>query len=121
MADGSITDIQAHIWLQEIADNGWISLHYDNPGLGSSDAAEISGGGYLRFKMVWRQPDNRTIWSQVDARFSGLTQNKIVYFGVWDSQYKGMLRAYAQLATPELVLNGRGFVLNAGSIAISIG
>ena len=39
--DGSITDDQAHEWLQEIADNGWISLHFDNTALGGSDLAEI--------------------------------------------------------------------------------
>ena len=90
MADGSITDEQAHIWLQEVADNGWVSLHYDTPSLGGADQAEIAGGGYVRVKMSWTQPNNRAIWSLVDARFTGLVQTKVTYFGVWDSQYQGM-------------------------------
>lgn len=119
--NGSITDEQAHIWLQEISDNGWVSLHYDSPALAGEDRAEIAGGGYTRVKMVWKQPNNRSIWSSDDARFTGLMQTKITYFGVWDSQVKGMLRAYAELPEPAVVLNGKGYILHAETLAISFG
>jgi hypothetical protein len=121
MSDGSVTDEQAHAWLQDIADNGWVSLHYDSPALGGADKAEIAGGGYLRFKMNFSNPNNRGIWSLTDARFTGLQQTKLTYFGVWDSLNKGMLRAYGELPTPAVVLNGKGYVLHAGLIAISFG
>jgi hypothetical protein len=125
MTDGSVTDEQAHAWLQEIADAGWISLHYDSPALGGSDRAEISGGGYNRFKMSFSQPNNRAIWSMVDARFTGLTQTKLVYFGVWNRRSPGdkagFLRAYGDLPDPVMVLNGRGYVLHAGQLAVSFG
>jgi hypothetical protein len=121
MANGSVTDDQAHVWLQVIADSGWISLHYDNPAMGDAERAEISGGSYQRFKMHWNQPNNRSIWSLIDARFNGLQQSKLTYFGVWDSSVKGMLRAYGELPKPEAVLNGGGYVLHAGLIAISFG
>jgi hypothetical protein len=121
MVDGSITDEQAHVWLQEIAQSGWISLHYDNPGLSGEDRVEISGGGYVRFKMAWSQPSNRAIWSLVDARFAGLTQTKVTYFGVWDAQYKGFLRAYAELREPSAILTGKGFILHSGSVVVSFG
>ena len=100
MSDGSITDEQAHLWLQEIADNGWISLHYDNPALGGADRAEIAGGGYQRFKMAWTQPNNRAIWSLVDARFTGLLQTKITYFGIWDSRTRGCCGPTASCPMP---------------------
>lgn len=119
--DGSITDEQANSWLQEIADASWISLHYDNPSLGGIERAEISGGGYQRFKMVWSQPSNRAIWSLVDARYTGLQQSKLTYFGVWNQTTKGFLRAYGELQEPAVVLNGKGYVLHAGLIAISFG
>ena len=118
---GSVTDAQAHAWLQEIADAAWISLHFDSPALGGADLAEISGGGYGRFKMAFTQPTNRTIWSLLDARFTGLMQTKLVYFGIWDSTHKGLLRAYGPLPTAVQILNGKGYVMNAGSIAVSIG
>jgi len=133
--DGSITDEQAHKWLQEIAQGAevvdaaghisysgsWVSLHYDSPALAGEDRAELAGGGYTRAKMVWKQPNNRSIWSQTDARFTGLMQTKITYFGVWDFQVKGMLRAYAELPEPAAVLNGKGFVLLAETLAVSFG
>ena len=121
MRDGSVTDEQAHRWLQEIADHGWVSLHYDTPGLSGADRAEISGGGYVRFQMQWSQPSNRAIWSMVDARFTGLTQTKLTYFGVWDQAAKGLLRAYGELPEPVVVLNGKGYVLHHGQLAISFG
>jgi hypothetical protein len=119
--DGSITDEQAHLWLQEVANSGWVSLHYDSPALGGDDKGEIAGGGYGRFKMVWSQPNNRAIWSLTDARWTGLTQNKLTYFGVWNQQFNGMLRAYAELPSPVAILNGKGYILYAGSIVVSFG
>lgn len=119
--DGGITDEQANIWLADVAANGWVSLHYDNPSLGGAERAEISGGGYVRFKMVWSPARNRSIWSLQDARFNGLQQTKILYFGVWDLQYKGFLRAYAELPDPGFVLTGNGFVLHSGQLAVSFG
>lgn len=119
--DGSVTDEQAHVWLQTIADQGWVSLHYDNPSLGGPERAEIAGGGYQRYKMIWSQPNNRAIWSLTDARFTGLMQTKVVCFGVWDQANQGMLRAYAELPVPAVVLNGKGYILHAGSLAVSFG
>ena len=121
MSDGSLTDEQAHAWLQEIADNGWISLHYDTPALGGEDRAEISGGGYSRFKMAFSQPNNRAIWSLNDARYTGLSQTKLAYFGVWSEANKGFLRAYGELPAPVVVANGKGYILHEGMVAISFG
>lgn len=121
MSNGSVTPEQAHLWLQEIADASWVSLHSDSPALGGSDRAEIVGGGYQRFKMIWSQPTNLAIWSLVDARFTGLTQSKLVYFGIWSRKNTGILRAYGELPTPVVVLNGKGYVLHAGLLAVSFG
>jgi len=119
--DGSVTEAQAHIWLQEIADAGWVSLHYDNPALAGLDKAEVIGAGYSRVKMAWSDRSNRAIWSLRDARFNGLNATKVTHFGVWNKDVKGLLRAYAEFSEPHVVLNGKGFVIHAGSIAISIG
>jgi hypothetical protein len=121
MSDGSLTDEQVHLWLQEIANGGWVSLHYDSPALGGADRAEIAGGGYQRYKMVWSQPTNRAIWSMTDARFTGLVQNKLTYFGVWSALNKGILRAYGELPNPVVVLNGKGYTLHERMLVISFG
>jgi hypothetical protein len=127
--DGTISDAQVHLWLQDIADSGYVSLHFDTPALGGIAKAEISGGGYQRFKMSWSNPANRAIWSVVDARFTGLVQTKVTYFGIWDAlgqrnlvtKKPALLMAYTELETPVAVLNGKGFVIPAGQIAVSMG
>jgi len=127
MADGSITDEQAHEWLEDISKGAWISLHYDNPTLGGEDKAEISGGGYTRYKMPFSQPSNRGIHSTEDARFTGLVQTKLVYFGIWNKKGAGSksdparLMAYGELPQPTMVLNGKGYVLHEQMIMISFG
>lgn len=132
--DGTITDAQVHLWLQNIAEGdpvikdgkttysgSWISLHFDTPALGGIDKAEISGGGYQRFPMAWANPSNRAIWSLVDARFTGLVQTKVSYFGIWNLKNLGRLMAYTELESPVAILNGKGFVIPAGQIAVSCG
>jgi hypothetical protein len=133
--DGGISDEQANRWLQEIAEGdpiyhadgpvtytgSWVSLHYDNPALGGVERAELTGGGYVRFRMIWSPPQDRIIWSTIDARFNGLQQTKILYYGVWNLQYGGFLRAYAELAEPESVLAGHGYVLPEKQLAVSFG
>lgn len=119
--NGSFTDQKVHEWLQEIADGAFVSLHYDTPALGGVGASEISGGGYARSKVAFSQPSNRSIWSLEDARFSGLKQNQITHFGIWDSKTQGMLVAYAALPESQTVYNGWGFTLREGELAISIG
>lgn len=120
--DGSFTDEQVHIWLQEVADEAWVSLHYDSPGLSGVGLAEIEGGGYTRCKVPMSQPANRTIWSLADARFAGLQQNQLTHFGIWDGEHNGLLRAYGRLPGGiRVVLTGDGFVLREGDLAISFG
>lgn len=119
--DGGFEDWQVHQWLQEVADAGWISLHYDSPGLDLITRAEIEGGGYTRFKMAFSQPANRTIWSLIDARFTGLLQTRLTHFGVWTDEFQGSLRASGRLPEAVTVLNGKGYILHAGELALSIG
>lgn len=118
--DGSISDVQVHLWLQEIADNAYVSLHYDTPGLGGVGLSEISGGGYRREKVLFSQPANRSIWSLDDVKFSGLTQNQLTHFGIWNKRTLGRLMAYSALPETVTVLNGWGYRLREGELAISI-
>jgi hypothetical protein len=134
--DGSITDEQAHLWLEQIAGgekvrdsrNGevsitgsWVSLHFDNPALGGDDRAEVQGGGYNRVEANWTQPSNRAIWSVEDCRYHGLSQTKVVYFGVFTKKRGGRLMAYAELPKPRNIPNGGGYIIHKGSLAISFG
>ncbi len=118
---GILTDDQVHVWLQQVADAGWLSLHFESPGMGGVSRGEIDGGGYKRVKVAFSQPTNRAIWSLTDAKFTDLTENRLTHFGIWSSQYRGMLRAYGELPEPKLVVNGWGFVIHADELAVSIG
>lgn len=117
--NGSISDEQVHRWLEGIVQSAWVSLHYDSPALSGADKAEISGGGYTRVQAIFTMPSNRTIWCESDVTFSGLLQNRITHFAVWDSQNEGMMIAYGALPEPVTVLNGWGYTLYSGDLVIS--
>ncbi len=119
--EGSFTDARVHQWLQEIADESYISLHYDTPALSDATFAEIFGGGYTRQRVNWAQPTNRSIWSLEAVRFSGLVQNQLTHFGVWNALTGGELIAYARLPEMVILLSGQGHVFPAGELALSIG
>jgi len=116
-----ISDNRAHRWLLEIAENAWVSLHYESPAIGGIGLGEISGGGYVRKKAIFTSPANRTIWSLEDVKFTGLTQNRVTHFGIWDAQNLGELAAYGPLPQGgAVILNGQGYYLYAGKLAVSI-
>lgn len=115
------TDQQVHLWLEDISSGGYISLHYDVPVLGAAGYSEISGGGYSRVQVPFSQPSNRTIWSLEDAKFTGLLQNQLTHFGVFDAQNQGVLMAYGELPEKTVILNGWGYVIRSGELALSIG
>lgn len=119
--EGSFSDSKVHKWLQEIADDGWVSLHYDMPALGGVGYCEIDGGGYTRVKGVFSQPANRSIWLLADIRFSGLRQTQLTHFGVWDKRMNGELACYGRLPEKQIILNGKGYIIHEGELAISIG
>lgn len=119
--EGSFSDQWVHQWLQVIADGAYASLHYDTPALADSTFAEIFGGGYVRQAVVWSQPTNRAIWSLAPTRWTGLSQNVITHYGLWDSVTGGTLIAYGRLPEKQLILSGHGFVIDAGELSVSVG
>jgi len=119
--EGSFSDDYVHEWLQQVSDAAYVSLHYDTPALGSVGANEIHGGGYARTKVAFTQPANRVIWSMEDAVFTGLTQNQITHFGIWNQGINGRLICYGRLPTPAIITTGQGYVIYEGEIALSFG
>ena len=119
--EGSFTDEEVHEYLQGVADAGWLSLHFDTPALGGIGSNEVFGGGYVRIKGIWTQPSNRAIWLQEDARWTGLTQGVLTHFGIWNDPFQGRLRAYGRLPQKMTILNGWGYQLRAGDVAVSFG
>ena len=117
----SFTDAKVHQWLEEIADEAWLSLHYDTPDLGGIGSCEIFGGGYQRQRVSFTKPANRTIWSLAEVRFTGLTENQLTHIGIWDDQYNGTLCASCPLPEKKIIVNGWGYVIPEGELALSLG
>jgi len=113
------TDWYSNKVLQEIADNAWIALHYDSPELDGLGGSEISGGGYHRILTPFTMPSNRVIWSAADSVFVGLNSTRLTHFSVNDSQVRGNMYCFGELPEPITILQGRGYVLKQGDIAIS--
>ena len=113
--DGSVTDEQAHLWLQEIADDGLGQPALRQPGAGRSGQ-----GGDHRWRLPAvqdglepaHQPGHLVAGGRQVHR-ADADQGHLLR-GLGHARYKGMLRAYAELPTPVVVLNGKGFVLHAG-------
>jgi len=122
MADGAFDDDLVHAWLACVADNAWISLHYESPSLNGLGRGEIDGGGYLRRQAVFSDPSSRAIWTLEDVKFVGLPENRLTHFGIWNHKVGGKLRAWGRLPDPNgvIVVNGGGYVLHAGDLALSI-
>lgn len=120
MSTGSISDEKVHQWLACVSDTPYISLHFESPALNGADRGEISGGGYRRCLMTFSEPANRAIWSMKDAKFTGLLRGRLTHFGVWDKLHGGALDAYGLLPQEETVLNGHGYIITAGKLAISL-
>lgn len=120
MADGTFDDELVHDWLACVADNAWVSLHYESPAMNGLGRGEISGGGYVRRKVVFSTPSSRTMWNLEDVVFGGLVANRLTHFGIWSAKTGGRLRAYGRLPDETVVLNGGGYVFHEGRLALSI-
>ena len=121
--EGSFTDNLVHRWLQELADEAWVSLHYDTPALADASYAEVFGSGYARKRAYFTMPSNRSIYTTQDVVFSGLPQTQVTHFGLWDSDNvnDAILLAYGAVPDKALILSGSSFVLHEGELSISIG
>lgn len=107
-------------WLEKLV-APWVSLHYDDPGLDGVGLSEISGGSYTRIKVEFSQPSNRAIWSRTDARFAGLPATQVTHVGLWLVQRGGVLQASQALPQRVIIPAGKGLIITAGDLALSVG
>ena len=123
MSYGTFEDETVHAWLACVRDNAWVSLHYESPALSVTSRGEISGGGYVRRNANFSVPASRAMWLLEDVIFTGLLENRLTHFGIWNAKSAGKLKAYG-LLTPDgsevRILDGNGYVLHAGDLALSI-
>lgn len=120
---GAFDEELIHAWLNCIRDNSWCSLHYESPGLQGLGRGEISGAGYVRRRLLFSEPSSQIMWQLDAVKFAGLNAGRLTHFGVWNHKEAGKLRAYGELPGENdvIVAQGGGYVLRAGSIALSLG
>jgi len=114
----SFSDYQVHLWLGAL--NGYyVGCHFDDPNHAGAYASEISGDGYVRTQAFFTEPSNRTMWNVNVFGFAGLPACVITHFSIWDAKTKGNLRGSIELPDPKRILQGGGFTIIAGDLALS--
>jgi len=116
----SVTDYQANKWLEDIQ-SVWVGLHFSNPNINGELATEISGGGYERVSVNFTNPDQRIIWSKVDAKFRGMPASTVAFISGWTHQFNGRMLWYIPAEDAERVQTGQTYTVKAGTLAISMG
>lgn len=116
---GGFTDYKVEQWLAE--DPGyWVSLHFSHPVVTGAYASELFGGSYGRVYLTFSTPNSRAVYATEDAKWEGLPHARITHIGGWNQQYSGDLEWWAELDTAKVIVEGRGFTLPAGMIALSM-
>lgn len=115
----SFTTFTLHKTLQDIADSCWVSLHFDSPDQAGAVASEISGGGYSRERARFDEPSNNHMWLNRNLRWEGLPLTLVAYLGGWDQERNGNLQWFSEMSPPERILEGKGFIVPAQSLALS--
>jgi hypothetical protein len=116
----TLSDYAVGLLLEQIRDNCWLGLHFDDPNLAGAYASEISGGGYTREKATFTTISNRTMWLDNSVQFDGLRGTKITHFGGWDSRRTGNVLFWVRLAVPKRISESKGFLIGANQLVISI-
>lgn len=116
----SFTDFQVHEWLEGLQGGMYAALHFDSPVHAGAYASEFSGEGYVRAKITFTVPSNRTMWNINVVSFAGLPANRILYIGGWDALNGGNLRWETQLPGEGVrVIQGGGYSVQPNDIALS--
>lgn len=114
------TDAAVNGWLSAYS-TLWISLHYNDPGLGTYQNYEVTGGSYTRKSATFSTPTGRTIWLTAPVQFNGLPAVNITHIGFWTDQYAGTLVAVATPPNAPIVITANGtFNIAQNDLALSI-
>lgn len=116
--NGAFSDYQVEQWLNNRT--YWVSLHYGSPIVDGAYASEIFGGSYSRQRVQMTSPDSRAIYNADDIVWRGIPQTRITHIAGWDKQYNGDMLWWAKLESPVTILDGKGFILTSGILALSM-
>lgn len=99
----------------------WLSLHYDDPGLGTYNNYEVAGGSYTRKSSTFSAPTSRTIWMNDAVTFNGLPSVALTHVGFWTALSGGTLVAVSQIGNgPISVTAGGSYSIPSNGVSLSI-
>lgn len=99
----------------------WLSLHYDDPGLGTYNNYEVVGGSYTRKSSTFSSPTSRTIWIDNALTFNGLPATALTHVGFWTELSGGILAAVAQITDgPITITSGGSYSVPQHGVSLSI-
>lgn len=113
------TEYVAHKSLKDIKDECWVALHFDDPTLAGAYASEVNGGGYGRILSKWGEISNKIMWLDNNLIWTGLQQTRITHLGGWNAEFNGDLMWVSQVKPPARILDGKGYSVAKGTIALS--
>lgn len=116
---GRFTDTKVQEFLATFR-NIWLGLAHESPEISSPYSAEINGAAYERMRIQMSQPEGRFVVNATGCRFSGLPSVRVTHLMGWDASMNGNLDFYIALPTPIRIQLGKGIVVNAGDIVLSI-
>jgi hypothetical protein len=117
---GRFSDYQTEDWLSQVADNTWLSLHFDNPDVAGAYASEVFGQGYSRVRGVFADASGRAIWNSGTVTFTGLPAVVVTHVGGWNEAINGDLRFAVALPNPVRVQAGGRYSVSANTVALSL-
>jgi len=117
---GRITNWQTEQWLQDIVENTYVAIHFDNPDVAGEWNSELFGGGYVRQKAAMYSPNDRAVWNSKAVTFNGLPAVLITHVCGWDAQINGNMRFSIALPEPVRVLAGSRYSFGPGVLAVSL-
>lgn len=117
---GRLTDWQIERWLEDVVNNTWVALHFDNPDIAGQYNSEFYGGGYRRVQAVMYQPNNRAVWNSAPVIFNSLPGIMITHVCGWDASINGNMRFSIELPSPVRVISGSQYSFGPGSLAVSM-
>lgn len=116
-----VSDHVATLWLAHFIGKSWFALCVTDPARSGLNESEVVGGSYKRMKGTMAHLDARTIWLTDKLEWHGMPHVILSHVAIADAAVNGNLMSSAMITTPQEVLQGASFTMDAYTYSISIG
>ena len=116
-----ITNVLGNLMLARYIKNSpcWLGLFKGNPGVLGSQVDEVTGGDYIRQRLIATTPGSKSLANSAAMTFDNLPACEVSFLGLANAQYSGNLYVVSAELTPHLFIPDSGrLVIAAGEFAI---